>query len=69
VTGLATLTQLCPPPPNPRPGPDWAGVEAQLGTRLPGDCKQHADTYGPGSFAYRPSKRSAPKVCSLGLPS
>lgn len=36
----------------PIPGPrvDWAAIEADLGTRLPGDYKEVVDLFGAGSF-------------------
>ncbi|GGR41615.1 Lsr2 family DNA-binding protein [Streptomyces roseolus] len=49
MTSLEDLTRLVPPPASPPPT-DWNAVEALLGTRLPDDYKQLADTYGPGAF-------------------
>ncbi|MFJ3786847.1 histone-like nucleoid-structuring protein Lsr2 [Streptomyces sp. NPDC090093] len=49
MTSLEDLTRLVPPPATP-PATDWNAVEALLGTQLPDDYKQLADTYGPGAF-------------------
>ncbi|MEU3400829.1 Lsr2 family DNA-binding protein [Streptomyces filamentosus] len=49
MTSLEDLTRLVPPPASPPPT-DWNAIETLLGTPLPGDYKQLADTYGPGAF-------------------
>ncbi|MFD9412213.1 SMI1/KNR4 family protein [Streptomyces sp. NPDC059989] len=46
---LAHLTQAIPPTDTPRTH-DWARVEDELGTALPGDYKQLVDLYGGGLF-------------------
>ncbi|GHF78051.1 hypothetical protein [Streptomyces thermodiastaticus] len=43
------LTRLLPPPPDVT-GKDWAAVGKALGTELPEDHKEPADTYGGGVF-------------------
>jgi len=44
VTGWEPLPQL------PPPRVDWPAIEADLGTRLPGDYKEIVDLFGAGSF-------------------
>ncbi|MCA2217153.1 SMI1/KNR4 family protein [Jidongwangia harbinensis] len=50
LTARDDLLALVPPPSRPAVVPDWAAVEARLGTRLPGDYKWLIETYGSGSF-------------------
>jgi hypothetical protein len=49
MSAVEQLVTLVAPPPEPF-SYDWADVERQLGTMLPADFKQLAETYGPGEF-------------------
>ncbi|MCX4808724.1 SMI1/KNR4 family protein [Streptomyces sp. NBC_01214] len=48
VERLIVITAWTSPP--QRPDIDWAQIEAQAGTRLPGDYKRMVETFGEGAF-------------------
>lgn len=45
---LVAITAWASPP--QRPDVDWAQIEAEVGTRLPGDYKRMVETFGEGAF-------------------
>ncbi|MEV5831201.1 SMI1/KNR4 family protein [Spirillospora sp. NPDC052242] len=48
---IERLVAISGPATSPPPAPDWAAVEARLGTPLPGDYKRLVETYGcDGTF-------------------
>lgn len=49
MTDIDRLISPCPPPPT-APTTKWPTVERSLGTPLPADYEQIADTCGPGAF-------------------
>ncbi|MFF4424634.1 hypothetical protein ACFY04_28310 [Streptomyces sp. NPDC001549] len=48
VERLVAITAWTSPP--QRPDVDWAQIEAEVGTRLPGDYKRMVETFGEGAF-------------------
>ncbi|MFD7395727.1 hypothetical protein ACFV60_11880 [Streptomyces virginiae] len=48
VERLVAITAWTSPP--QRPDIDWAQIEAEAGTRLPGDYKRMVETFGEGAF-------------------